>query len=413
MNLLQTPRGRAVLFGFLYASEGAPIGFIWWALPTLLRERGGEVGRITSMLALVTAMWVLKFLWAPVVDVLRGSRWGFRSWILTAQTLMGLSLLPLLWMDPLADFQWLAMLLIVHALCATIQDVAIDALAIHVVPRDELGRINGVMAAGKYVGRGIFGGVALIVSARLGWPWIICGMIGCIWAVLLLVRTLPESAGLPESSNDVPQAAERLGMFLESLRHILGDRVTYVAIGFALVAGAGFEAVGALTGTYLPDRGVAVEGIGWFRTFAVVGAMIAGGLVGGVLTDRLGVRRASAAFLVALAGSTGILSLCDACAAAIPYLLICIASMYFCFGLFISASYALFMSVTNHRVAGTQFSVFMAATNGCEVWSGWLGGQIVERSGYAMAFLVMTGVSLAALPLLSFLRRNDSHQGRG
>ena len=38
-------RGRLALFTLLYASEGAPIGFIWWSLPTLLRERGGGVGR--------------------------------------------------------------------------------------------------------------------------------------------------------------------------------------------------------------------------------------------------------------------------------------------------------------------------------------------------------------------------------
>jgi len=38
LSLLDHPRGRLVVFTVLYASEGAPIGFIWWALPTLLRS---------------------------------------------------------------------------------------------------------------------------------------------------------------------------------------------------------------------------------------------------------------------------------------------------------------------------------------------------------------------------------------
>lgn len=405
MSLLETPRDRAALFALLYASEGAPIGFIWWSLPTLMRERGGEVGRITALLAAVTAMWAFKFVWAPVVDVLRGPRWGFRSWILAAQTLMGLTLLPLAWLDPVADLHWALVLLVAHALCATIQDVAIDALAINVVPREELGRVNGFMAAGKYVGRGLFGGVALIVAATLGWQTIIFGMIGCIWAVMLLVWTLPEEAGLASVEGSASRAQERFAVFLSSLRQILADRVTWLAIGFALVAGAGFEAVGALTGTYLPDRGVSTEDTGWFRAFAVLGAMIVGGLVGGALSDRLGVRKASALFLVALAGCNSLLSLADLRGWPAQWLLVLIAVMYFAYGMFISASYALFMSVTDHRVAATQFSAFMAATNGCEVWSGWLGGQIVERAGYAMAFLTLSILSLAALPLLALLKR--------
>jgi MFS family permease len=411
MNLLQTPRGRAALFALLYASEGAPIGFIWWSLPTLMRERGGEVGRITTVLAAVAAMWALKFLWAPLVDVLRGPRWGFRSWILSAQLLMGLTLLPLAWLDPVADMQWLLVLLIAHALCATLQDVAIDALAINVVPREELGRLNGFMAAGKYLGRGLFGGVALIVAARLGWQWIIFGMVGCIWAILWLVRLLPEDAGCPEPSREVSRAGQRLGEFFQSLRQIMQGSNFWLAIGFALVAGAGFEAVGALCGTYLPDRGVSTEATGWFRAVVVVGAMIGGGLLGGVLTDRWGVRRASLAFLLGLAGCNLILSLADSQAASVPWLLGLIAVMYFGYGMFISASYALFMSLTESRVAATQFSVFMAATNGCEVWSGWLGGQVVERAGYAVAFCALSAISLAALPALMFLSSKGSQRG--
>jgi hypothetical protein len=42
-------------------------------------------------------------------------------------------------------------------------------------------------------------------------------------------------------------------------------------------------------------------------------------------------------------------------------------------GLFTAASYALFMDLTDPKLGGTQFSAFMAATNGCESWSGWAG----------------------------------------
>jgi PAT family beta-lactamase induction signal transducer AmpG len=61
------------------------------------------------------------------------------------------------------------------------------------------------------------------------------------------------------------------------------------------------------------------------------------------------------------------------------------------------------MDLTDPKLGGTQFSAYMAATNGCESWSGWAGGQIVSRAGYAASFIVMSGVSLLSLNLLKGL----------
>ena len=65
------------LFTLLYFSEGAPIGFIWWALPSMLRTRGLEIGRSLFggaalliaarlgwnwiLIALIVCIWVAMF----------------------------------------------------------------------------------------------------------------------------------------------------------------------------------------------------------------------------------------------------------------------------------------------------------------------------------------------------------------
>ena len=129
-GLLATPRGRALLFGCLYLSEGAPIGFVWWALPTLLRQDGVDVAQITTLTALLALPWAFKFLWAPLVDVVRGPGWDLRSWIVVAQVTMGLALAPLLVIDWAAAFDVVFVLLVLHAFASATQDVAIDALSI-------------------------------------------------------------------------------------------------------------------------------------------------------------------------------------------------------------------------------------------------------------------------------------------
>lgn len=399
-NVLEWPRGRTAVFALLYASEGAPIGFIWWALPTLLRSVDVPIGQITGLTALVVLPWTFKFLWAPLVDALRTRWWGFRAWIVSAQLVMGLALLPLLWLDPVARFDAWRLLILAHAFAAATQDVAIDALAINSVPPAHRGFLNGCMQAGMLVGRSLFGGGALLVAASLGRDWVIGALVAWIWVALLAVMFVRE----PETS---APAAERLAGFRGHLAAALRRRVTWLALAFALFSGAAFEASGQLAGPFLVDRGVSEAAIGLFFGLVVVAAMIAGGLVGGRLSDRWGRAPSLAVFLGGLVGSIVLLSLADLGRAAPEALLALLAAMYLFVGLFTAASYALFMDLTDPRLGGTQFSTYMAATNGCESWSAWTAGRLAGTAGYAPAMLAMSVVSLVSLALLRPLQRES------
>ena len=96
MNLLRDPLGRRVLFGALYFAEGAPIGFVWWTLPVILRRAGWTKAAIGGLVGALVLPWAFKFVWAPLVDALRGPRFGFRAWIAVSQVAMAGTLLPLL-----------------------------------------------------------------------------------------------------------------------------------------------------------------------------------------------------------------------------------------------------------------------------------------------------------------------------
>lgn len=399
-------RRLAALFALLYFSEGAPIGFIWWALPTLLRERGVAVQSITGLTSLLVLPWVFKFAWSPLVDLLRTRRFGRRAWVVGAQVLMGLSLLPLVWLDPLEHFRLWSALLVAHAFFAATQDVAIDALAINLVPPGERGLTNGSMQAGMLAGRSLFGGVALLVAASVGWMWVYAALVLCIWstAFLLLFVREPEKVGERRS----------LSEFASHLGGAFRRRSTWLALAFALVSAAAFEATGALAGPYLIDRDVSSETVGIFFALPVVAAMTTGGLVGGKLSDRYGRAKTLLVFtlgFVAAIASLGFIEWNSANGASASVALTLLSVMYLFVGLFTAASYALFMDLTDPQLGGTQFSTYMAATNGCEAWSAWAGGQLVSRAGYAVAFVAMGGVSLLSLsllkPLNKFTRRGE------
>jgi MFS transporter, PAT family, beta-lactamase induction signal transducer AmpG len=399
VNLLDHRAGRVALFTLLYASEGGPIGFIWWALPTILRSQGVAVDRITGLTAVLVIPWTFKFMWAPLVDWLRVPGWGFKAWIGTAQTLMGLTLIPLMWLDPVKEFAWWRLLLLAHAFSAATQDVAIDALAINVVPAHQRGTVNGCMQAGMLLGRSLFGGGALLLLSRAGRPAIILGLLICIMTSLLLLLFVDEHA------ESIPPR-KRLALIGARLRSALRGRGTWLGLGFALISASAFEATGALAGPFLIDRGESADAVGWFFALPVVLATLIGGLIGGRLSDVWGRTRTVGLFLCGFVAVILLLAAADGYGAeSRPVLLTLLTAMYFFIGLFTAASYALFMDLTDPALGATQFSAFMAATNGCESWSGWAGGRMAAGAGYSTAFVVTSAVSLLSLPILWMLGR--------
>ncbi len=397
LNLREKPGGRKAVFAALYLSEGGPIGFIWWALPTWLRTQGVPVEQIAGLTALLVLPWTFKFLWAPLIDRFGVQRGRLRWWIAGAQLLMGLTLLPLFWLSPANDFQLVWWLLLAHAMAAATQDVGVDALAIHSAKPEELGHLNGCMQAGMLLGRSVFGGGALMLAVSFGWNGIFVGLIACTWGSMALLAFCAEPK--PGSSG---AGGESVGTLL---RAFVGSRTAWWGLAFALIAGCGFEAVGILAGPYLVDRTVPQETIGLFFALPVVGAMLVGGLIGGRAADRFGKVRTVRWFLVLLAMMVAGIGLMDGIGVMgstgrIAWL----AVLYFGIGLFTASSYALFMSISDKRMGATQFSAFMGATNGCEAWAGWSGGMLAGRFGYPVAFVAMAVLSLIGTVCLRRLK---------
>jgi MFS family permease len=377
----------------LYLGEGAPIGFIWWALPTWLRLQGMPIDQITILTGLLVLPWVFKFLWAPLIDRIRDTRRGLRACIVVAQLAMGATLLPLIWLNLAEQFEAIRILLFLHALAAATQDVAVDALALRIVPPGERGKLNGGMQAGMLLGRSVFGGGALVLSAHLGWPVVICALIGCVWLSTTAVLMLPKV--------DLIQAEEPPRLQRAAWMNVLQRPSLWLGLLFAVTAGAAYESAGVLCGPMLVDRGVSQANVGWLLGIPVVAATIVGGLVGGFFSDRFGRAQTVIVGIVGFSTMVLVLAALSSSPTASPWnFFVVLTVLYFCIGLFTAASYALFMGLSRPPLAATQFSAFMSATNGCEAWAGWLGGLIVSQFSYSLAFVLMSVVSLCTLPLV-------------
>jgi len=397
LNLLGSRLGRRVLFAALYLTEGAPMGFIWWALPTLLARQGVTVADITLLTSTVTLPWVFKFLAGPLVDASLSRGATLKRWILTCQTAMVMALLPLAWLDWQTSFQWLLIALLLHACFAATQDVAIDTLAIRSVPLEELGGINGWMQAGMLAGRAAIAAGTLGLANSLGaWAPIVLLALVIGLPMILLVRYVEEP---PAEPGPWPSAREWVAPFL--------SRVAFLGLVLALAGGAGFEFLSVVVGPLMVRLGVADRVISGFFGILAPSGLISGALLAGWFSDRFDATRATGMAIIGVgvlvSGLAAILP-DGATASPTPYVGY-LAIIWVAIGFFTAASYALFMQLSQGALSATRFAVFMAMTNACEAWAGFAGGRMTAPLGYPTALFVLVGASAAGLGALLWLAR--------
>ena len=388
---------RRLLYAALYFSEGAPIGYIWWALPTKLRAAGVPIERVTQLTAVLILPWAFKFLWAPLIDAFPMRRLGVRGWILAAQTFMGLALIPLLFLDVQRQFAWFAAFLFLHAVAAATQDAAVDSFAIATIPPAGRGAINAWMQIGMLAGRSWFGGVALYMEQRVGQTFVLVAMLLCIWSSMVLVL-LVKSPPRPEPVEE--DKRRRLHRFIQVLGQVLSRKTTWMGLLFAAFGGTAYEAVGAVGGPMLIDKGAVQDSVGLFFAAPAVLCMAGGALLGGRVGDRFGRQRAVVGSMLSIAATTVLIALTFAFSASPSPLFFALGLLYLLIGAFTASSYALFMDVTDARLGATQFSALMGTTNLCEAWSSLAVGWLIGRLGYPWALCVMALPTIFATVLV-------------
>lgn len=399
MNLLSSKTGRIFLVTTFYLTEGAPIGFIWWAMPTLLRRENVAIDSITSLIAILILPWIFKFIWAPLIDSLRNEKRGYKFWIFVSQLLMGLALLPLIFIPPQDNFFIWGIFLFIHSFAAATQDVSIDAMVINVIAKNERGKLNGFMNAGMLIGRSIFGGGTIIIAYTLGLNYILILLAVTILSAMLLLLLVEEPILTSKTKN-------QFEIFKRNFSLSFREKNTWLTIFFALTSAAAFEAAGGLAGPFLTDININQETIGIFFAVPVVIAMFIGGLIGGYVSDKINRKKAVGVFLTGFVIAIIFISIfnyVNSSAAATGFFS-GFTVMYFFVGLFTASSYALFMDLTNPKIGGTQFSTYMAATNGCEAWVVWAAGSGAVTFGYPVSFMLMCVVSLLSLFILKRIK---------
>lgn len=249
------------------------------ALPAILRMEGLSLTEVGFAGAL-SLPWMLKLLWAPLVDRFGHAGFGHRkTWLVPAQLgMLGITL-AFIGIEP-RDGLWLvaAMFLLLNVFAAT-QDIAVDGLAVDLLGDRELAPGNAAQVSGFKLGNIVGGGVLLSVTAWLGWSGAFGIMAALIFVVMVAVLLFhePPRTRTPESLGDV----------LSALRRAIGSQGAWFW-AFLVFAKFGETFGGAMVTPMLVDQGFSVPLIGTIDG-AVGGIMtMVGAAIGGAIAWRGG-----------------------------------------------------------------------------------------------------------------------------
>jgi MFS transporter, PAT family, beta-lactamase induction signal transducer AmpG len=414
-NVLDTRLGRLLTFGALYVSEGIPLGFTAVAMAAYMRRGGLDVSQVGSFVATLYLPWAFKWAWAPLLDLIKLERFGGRrAWIALCLVAMIGTLIAAGRVDFIAQYQLVVVLVFIHNVFASTNDVAIDSLAVNTLEADERGRANGFMFGGAYLGQGLGGGGAMFVASLWGFDAALvyaCALLGLVLAFVLLFvydRAPVERAGASAValwraavSSVVRVASELYAGFLRSGRGPL------VGIVFALVPAGAMALTTAVGTTIQVDLGLSDTDIGALNLYSTIFSAI-GCIAGGWLGDLFGLRKMIAIFYAMTALPTLYLAVVLSSAGGlgglgmIEFYVAYNAAAFFT-GLHYGVSAAVFMGLTNPAVAATQFTAFMALRNLTIAYTNGWQGIVVEASSYATVFYLDAVLVILPLILLPFL----------
>ena len=424
------PRVLAMLFlGF---SAGLPFYLVYATLSAWLRQAGIQRTTI-GMLAWVSILYSIKFLWAPVVDrvappLLQRLLGRRRGWMLWAQLGIAVGLVNLGSSDPAHGVRAVALWALFTTFCAATQDIALDAWRIESAALQAQGAMLGAYQIGYRAALICGGAGALAIAGYAGWHASYSTMAALVVVGVVTTLLVPEprvSAAPAESTREarVIEWLETRAHWPQSLRSAgewfigavicpltdffgrYGAALALTILAFIGVYRLTEFTMGSMVNPFYIDRGFSLAQIATVVKLYGLLMSLVGVLLAGVLIARLGLWRSLLlGSLLIIASNLGFAALASTRAPTLLGLGAVNALDNLALALHGTALLTFLSGLTSAKYTATQYALFSSlyALPG-KILEG-TSGMVVDHIGYAPFFLYTASLAVPGLVLLLLLR---------
>ncbi len=174
------------LFTFfsLYIAQSVPMSLFSTLLPVLMRQDNFSLTSI-GLLQLIKLPWIIKFLWAPIVDGKTSELKTYKHWIFCSEFVYAFLILLIAFLDLKTNFLLVLVLIVLSFVASGTQDIATDALTTLSFTRKERSRGNSMQSMGSFTGSLVGGGLLLILYKYTGWTFMLLGL--SLFVIIMLI----------------------------------------------------------------------------------------------------------------------------------------------------------------------------------------------------------------------------------
>jgi MFS transporter, PAT family, beta-lactamase induction signal transducer AmpG len=392
------------LLAALYTAQGLPFGFFTLALPVLMREAGWSLTAL-GFLQFLAAPWVLKMLWAPIVDH-HGQR---RTWLLSMQLASCALAVAMALLGFTEGSIALFVAVFVFNLLAATQDVATDGLAVRLLNAQQRGVANGIQVGAYRFGMILGGGVLLWVFAHTNWQVAFFGM-----ALMLALLTLPvwrmqePPAHAPDVDAPDAHVTRPTGRHLALLWWHRAMRPGVLALaGLIFCFRFGDQMAAGLITPFLLDQGLTKADLAVLKGAVGSGTSLLGAAIGGWLMLRVGRRAALLGCGFMQAAVYGLYVAAALGLGGVPLLWLATVAEGVIGTMATVALYSLMMDSADPAHPGTDYTLMGSVGVSLATVGGIAGGLVGDHLGYASAFAA--GAVVSVIGLIALVRWLDAH----
>lgn len=375
---------RTIIMLLLGFASGLPFLLVFSTLSAWLREAGISRTDI-GLMSYVGLAYTIKFLWAPVLDHLRlplldrllGRR---RAWMVLAQLVAAAALTGLALSDPGTALMPVVIFALILAFASATQDIAIDAWRIEAAPDEKQGALAATYQLGYRIALIASGAGALYIAEGVSWTAAYLAMAVLMGAGIIASLLAPRVAEAHASAvgeealegfarrHRIEGRAQRVLTFL--YRAIVAPFLDFFRRygwwSLLLLALIGLYRVpdfvmGVMANPLYIDLGFELSTIATIVKLYGIWMTIAGALVGGIVTAKLGVLRSLLLGAIAATGTNLIFVWLVFRGADPAALAITISIENFSGGFAGTCLIAYMSSLVNHDFAATQYALFSSA----------------------------------------------------
>jgi len=396
-------------------ASGLPLLLTFSTLSAWLATAGVSRSTIGAF-ALVCTPYAFKFLWSPLIDrvpppIRIGRR---RGWGIAIQLVLIAATLSLGSCDPKRHLVAMGLLAMLVAFLSASHDIVIDAYRVEILTPDQQGPGAGMIQTGYRLAMLVAGAGALLIAARFGWFAAYATMAALLSVGLLVLIFGPEPKMPPEKARHVQTnrldairdwlATAVIGPLKDFMLRPMWLAILIFVLGYKL----GEAMAGVMAMPLYISLGFSLGEIATISKLVGFIATIAGALIGGVVTARLGVIRALILCGVLQSAGNLFYVLQAVGGHRLDYLALCVAAENLTGAMAGAALVAYLSDLCSPAYTATQYALLssLAAVGRTLVASS--GGVLADKLGWIKFFTLTTVATVPALLLLIWIARRTS-----